>query len=187
MKAQYRLGLRRYCVFRCPGENSLLMGLMYTSLGYPREAHAEYVRTAELHRIHLPHGAGGVALNNYADFLVDCPDATLWNPARAVALAEEAVAREPEKSAYWNTLGMARYRAGKWAEAEATLQKSVELHGQGGIPADWFFLAMACWRQEKRDEARAWYDKCERWMKVNPRVDESLYRYQKEAEALFHK
>ena len=95
--------------------------------------------------------------------------------------------REPGKSAYWNTLGMACYRAGKWAAAEATLQKYVELHGQGGRPADRFFLAMACRRQEKREEARSWYDKCERWMKENPRTDESLYRYQKEAEALFHK
>jgi tetratricopeptide (TPR) repeat protein len=164
-----------------------LMGMMYTSLGYPREAHAEYVRTAELHRLHLPHGVGGKALNNYADFLVNCPDATLWDPPRAVAFAEEAVAREPEIRAYWNTLGMARYRTGKWATAEAALKKSVELHGQVGGPEDWFFLAMACWRQEKLDEARAWYDKCARWMKENPRTDESFYRYQKEADALFRK
>jgi serine/threonine protein kinase len=164
-----------------------LMGLMYTSLGFPREAHEEYVRTAELHRLHLPHDASGKALNNYADFLVDCPDAMLWDPARAVVLAEEAVAREPGVCNYWNTLGMARYRVGKWAEAEAALKKSVELHGQGGTPADWFFLAMACQRQDKREEARAWYVKCDRWMKDNPRTEASFYRYQKEADSLFGK
>jgi hypothetical protein len=27
VKAQYRLGLRRYCVFRCRGENSLQRGI----------------------------------------------------------------------------------------------------------------------------------------------------------------
>jgi tetratricopeptide (TPR) repeat protein len=164
-----------------------LMGLMYTSLGFPHKAHEEYLRTAELHRLHLPHGPGGQALNNYADFLVDCPDETLWDPARAVDLAEEAVAREPEHWAFWNTLGMARYRFGKWAAAEAALKKSVELHGQGGVPADWFFLAMVCWRQEKRSEAKVWYDKCARWMNQNPRTDSSYYRYQKETEALFRK
>jgi serine/threonine protein kinase len=164
-----------------------LMGLMYTSLGYPREAYAEYARTAELHRVHLPHGVGGKALNNYADFLVDCPDATLWDPPRAVELAEEALVREPEKSEYWNTLGMARYRTGEWAAAEQALKKSIELQGQGGRPGDWFFLAMTCWRQGKREEARAWYDKCDRWMKENPRTYESYYRYQKEADTLFRK
>ena len=88
----------------------------------------------------------------------------------------------------WNTLGLARYRVGKWAEAEAALKKSVELHVvKGGDPADWFFLAMACWRQDKREEARAWYDKCQRFMKENPRTDESYYRYQKEADSLFGK
>jgi serine/threonine protein kinase len=163
-----------------------LMGLMYTSLGYPSEAHAEYVRTAKLHRLHLPHDPGGRALNNYADFLVNCPDATLWDPARAVVLAEEAAAREPQMRECWNTLGMARYRTGQWEAAEAALKKSVE-RGKGGDPSDWFFLAMACWRQDKREEARDWYDKCQRWMKENPRTDESFYRYQKEADSLFGK
>jgi serine/threonine protein kinase len=164
-----------------------LMGLMYTSLNHPREAHAEYLRTAELHRLHLPHGVGGAALNNYADFLVDCPDATLWDPARAASLAEEAVAREPEKGAYWSTLGMARYRTGEWAAAEAALKRSIELHGRGGEPWDWFFLAMACWRQGEREEARTWHDKCRAWMAKNPWPPENLLRYQKEANALMGK
>ena len=34
--------------------------------------------------------------------------------ALAVRLARKAVEWEPEQSAYWNTLGLAHYRAGDW-------------------------------------------------------------------------
>jgi tetratricopeptide (TPR) repeat protein len=163
-----------------------LMGLMYKSLGYPRQAHDEFVRTAELHRLHHPHGDGGDGLNLYADFLVDCPDATLWDPARAVGLAEEAVAREPGEGKYWSTLGVARYRTGDWAKAAVALERSMELLDGGG-PGDWFFLAMSRRQQGEREQARAWYDRCVRWMNENPRADESLFRYRKEADALFGK
>jgi len=161
-----------------------LMGLMYTSLGHPREAREEYARTAELHRQALPHDVGGAALSAYAWFLVDCPDVTLRDSARAVSLAGEAVLRDPGKATHWNVLGIARYQAGDWAAAVEALEKSMALDG-GGDPWDWFYLAMACWRQGDRDRARAWYARSIRWMEEHPPIDESLIRYRKEADALF--
>jgi tetratricopeptide (TPR) repeat protein len=163
-----------------------VMGLMYTSLKQPRAAHAEYVRTAELYRLALPHDGDGATLNNYASFLSDCPDVAARDPARAVTLAEQAVAREPGVGAYWNTLGVARYRTGQWSAAEAALKRSVELR-KGGDPWDWFFLAMTAWRQGDREQARGWYDRSVRWMDAHPPPNEELLRYRKEADALFGK
>jgi tetratricopeptide (TPR) repeat protein/tRNA A-37 threonylcarbamoyl transferase component Bud32 len=161
-----------------------LMGLMYASLGHTQLAREQYARTADLHEQALPHDVGGKFLNGYAWFLVDCPDVTLRDPARAVGLAERAVARDAGRGAFWNTLGVARYQAGDWAGAVAALEKSMALR-DGGDPWDWFYLAMACWQQGDRERARAWYEKSVRWTEEHPPVDESLLRYRKEADALF--
>jgi serine/threonine protein kinase len=159
-----------------------LMGLMYTSFGQPLEARQEYVRTDELYRRALPYDVAGATLNNYAWFLVDCPDVTLRDPARAVDLAQQAVARAPAEGAFWNTLGVARYRAGDPAGALEALEQSLTLR-QGGDPHDWFFLAMACWRQGDRRRARGWYEKAVAAIDKDA-PPEDLLRYQTEAALL---
>jgi tetratricopeptide (TPR) repeat protein len=159
-----------------------LMGLMYTSFGQRLQARQEYARTDELHRRALPHDVAGATLNHYAWFLVDCPDVTLRDPARAVGLAEQAVARAPAAGAFWNTLGVARYRAGEWAAAIAALEKSLAL-SQGGDPHDWFFLAMACWCQGDRRRARGWYEKAVGGINKDA-PPEDLLRYHAEAALL---
>src|SRR5205085_3718328 len=55
--------------------------------------------------------------NRTARPLAVAADPHLRDPAQAVPLAREAVRLAPEMSAYWNTLGMAQYRAGRWQEA----------------------------------------------------------------------
>src|SRR5262249_56492592 len=160
-----------------------LLGLYYTSLGRPREARDEYARTVELCDQAVAHGGGAEARNHCAWVLVDCPDAGLRDPARAVALASAAVAQAPAEGKYWNTLGVAHYRAGDWPAAAAALRRSAELRG-GGDPWDWFFLAMASWRQGDRLRARAWYEQSVAWMRQHPPPREDLLRYLAEAEAL---
>src|SRR5262249_36599162 len=86
-----------------------------------------------------------VALNTLAWRLATHADPARRNPGRAVSVAKEAVEMNPQEGSYHNTLGVARYRAGCWKEAVATLEKSMELR-QGGDGDDWFFLAMAHWR-----------------------------------------
>jgi tetratricopeptide (TPR) repeat protein len=161
-----------------------LMGMMYTSLGRPREAHEEYARTAELHRQALAHDADGSFCNACAWFLVDCPDTKLRDPARAVALAEQAVATDGASARYWHTLGVARFRTGDPAGCRTALQRALELGGDDD-PWSWFFFALAEWHLGNRVQAREWYDRCVRWMAEHPYPDESLIRYRKETDAVF--
>src|SRR5262249_12159415 len=94
---------------------------------------------------------------NLARFLATCPDRAFREPPRAVRLAESAVAAMPQEASHWNTLGLARYRAGNWSGAVAALEKSVQLSG-GGDGADFFFLAMARWQLGDKGQAPKWYE-----------------------------
>jgi tetratricopeptide (TPR) repeat protein len=160
-----------------------LMGLMYTSAKRPGPARVEYARTAALHRQALPHDAGGRALNAYAWFLVDCPDPALRDPAHAVRLAEQAVARDPARANAWHTLGVARYRAGDYAAARRALVHGLGLCERPG-PWYWFFLALTDWRLGDRPAARESYAKAVRWMDAQEWPDEALLRYRREADEL---
>jgi serine/threonine protein kinase/Tfp pilus assembly protein PilF len=160
-----------------------LTALCYKSSGLPTEAQGEYLRTAQLCRLASLNDRSGAALNAAAWFLVDCPDEKFRDPPLAVALADQAVQRDPQEGAYWNTLGIACYRAGQWDRARSALEKSMELR-EGGDAHDWFFLAMTHVRQGDIDRGRAWLEKASRWMRQHGRRDENLTRYRAEAEAL---
>ena len=70
----------------------------------------------------------------------------------------------PGEQTSLNTLGVALYRAGKFAEAITTLEKSLHA-GKGQFDAfDLFFLAMAHQQLGHRPEARACYDRAVRWV-----------------------
>jgi serine/threonine protein kinase len=159
------------------------MGLVYTALGRPVEARHAFARTAELHRLALPHDLGGQALNRYAVFLLECPDTTLRDPALAVRCAEQAVARAPTDGKFWNTLGVARYRIGAWAESAGALKKALAL-GYESDAEDGFVLAMALWRMGDRPTARARYDKAVRQMDAMSPPPELWRSVQEEATAL---
>ena len=89
--------------------------------------------------------------------LATCPDLKLRDPKEAVAHAQKAVELEPDQADYWNTLGVARYRNGNWKSAIEALMKSAQLRN-GGDSFDFFFLAMAHWKLNEKEKARAWYD-----------------------------
>jgi tetratricopeptide (TPR) repeat protein len=125
----------------------------------------------------------GTAANALAWFLATCPDPQFRDPARAVEWARKAVDRAPQEGPFWNTLGVAQYRAGDPKAAVAALQKSMRLLG-GGEATDWFFLAMAHWKLDERGEARNWYDKAVRWMDQYQVRDEELRSFRAEAAAL---
>jgi serine/threonine protein kinase/Flp pilus assembly protein TadD len=123
------------------------------------------------------------ALNNLAWALASDPEPARRDPGRAVSLAKEAVDLQPRNGAYWNTLGAAQYRAGKWKEAVTALEKSMELRN-GGDAVDWFFLAMAHWQLRDKDKARKWYDNAVEWMDKNAKDNDELRRFRTEAEEL---
>jgi WD40 repeat protein/tetratricopeptide (TPR) repeat protein/tRNA A-37 threonylcarbamoyl transferase component Bud32 len=98
------------------------------------------------------------AANNLAWCCALAPDA-LADLTPAVKLAQQAARREPPSHIYQNTYGSIRYRAGEYQEAVTELNKSIEIHGKGGTPADWLFLAMAQHRLGRTEEAKRWLDK----------------------------
>ncbi len=123
------------------------------------------------------------AHNNLAWYLATCPDPKMRHPAKAVQLAKKAVAMAPKEGNYWNTLGVAQYRQHDWQLAIDALNKSMELR-KGGDANDWFFLAMAHWKRDKKEQARKWYSQALQWMDTHAPKDEELRRFREEARPL---
>jgi len=125
----------------------------------------------------------GRSQNDLAWYLVTNPDACFCDPGRAVELADKAVAGSPHIGTYWNTLGVARYRADDWAGAVTALEESRRLLAGQLDSFNTFFLALAHWQLGDRDQARRWYDLAVEWMdKYQPKNPE-LIRFRAEADA----
>jgi tetratricopeptide (TPR) repeat protein len=147
------------------------------------------------------------ALQRWAELAVDCPDdpeyrrswidglndaawslLVLSRPvasdvAQAVQLAEQTIELEPASATYWNTLGIAYFRAGDWKAAIHALERSVELSGEG-TSFDFFFLAMAYWQSGDRRQARQWYMRAIAWMETNNPDHAHLRRFRVEADSV---
>jgi serine/threonine protein kinase/Flp pilus assembly protein TadD len=151
--------------------------ITHWKLGEWEPAIADYEKTMAV----APRHAG--ARNNLAWLLATCPEAKVRDAHRAVALAEEAVALNRSQGTFWNTLGVARYRAHDWRAAVTALLKSVELPG-GRDSSDWFFLAMAHWHLDEREAARQWFTIALQEMAKNSPENDELRRFRAEAAAL---
>jgi WD40 repeat protein len=161
------------------------LGLLYQQMGRFREAAEHFRRFSK----HPSSGEKTMRLNDIAWFLATCPDAKSRDPALAVALAKRAAGRASRLfgggvvGTVCNTLGVAQYRAGDWKETLAALQKSLKLRG-GGDSFDFFFLAMAHWQLDEKEQACKWYAKAVQWMDKNKPQDEELRRFRAEAAEL---
>jgi tetratricopeptide (TPR) repeat protein len=122
-------------------------------------------------------------LNDSAWTLISHPGLDNRNIARAIQLAEQAITLEPESATYWNTLGIAYFRARDWKAAIHALGQAVELSG-GGTSFDHFFLAMAWWQQGDKEQAHHWYWRGNAWMEEHNPDHETLSRFREEATAL---
>jgi tetratricopeptide (TPR) repeat protein len=121
------------------------------------------------------------ALNNLAWLLATCPEVALREPKAAVDYARRAVELRPANGNYWNTLGVAHYRAGDWLLSEQALKRSMQNRNEGDS-ADWFFLAIDESKLGRGQErARAWYDKAVTWFHDRRPADPELFRFQVEA------
>jgi serine/threonine-protein kinase len=161
--------------------------------GKPEQALAHFRKAADL----LPTDPN--PLNGLAWELATCADPGLRDPVRAVDLAKKVVdlslAQGDDKDKtgrdrlgnYWNTLGVAHYRAGQLDEAVAALRKSLEI-AEGGedryVCEDWLFLAMSTWQMNRKAEARNWYNRAVEWIVKKKASEEELLSFRAEAVAL---
>ena len=88
----------------------------------------------------------------------------------------------PNNAAFWNTLGVADYRAGQWKDAVEALEKSLQLQKDNAW--DLFFLAMAHWQLGEREAARDDYRKGVAWMEEQKCEDAALVGFRAEAAEL---
>jgi tetratricopeptide (TPR) repeat protein len=113
-------------------------------------------------------GGPGQNQNSLAWFLVICPDPQFRDPHRAIELARRALDRAPKHADFWNTLGVAYYRAGQPAEAVAALEQAIKLRVGGGDATDYFFLAMARWQSGDEEQSQQAYGEALRWLERFP-------------------
>jgi hypothetical protein len=102
-------------------------------------------------------------LRRWCDFANDLawlelshPDPTSRDPASAIALARQVVELRSDCGVYWNTLGVAYFRAGDFLSAVEALDRATAL-GDGGTAFDDIFLAMAHARMGNWERARHWF------------------------------
>jgi uncharacterized protein HemY len=116
------------------------------------------------------------ALNQFAWFLATCADARFRDAPQAVTLAHQAVMRGQGETAYWETLGVAYYRAGDWKESLAALERARQLDAGNSIYV-WLFLAMAHGRSGDGKKARTCYDSALQLMEKNKSELERVKRH----------
>jgi eukaryotic-like serine/threonine-protein kinase len=125
----------------------------------------------------------GRLCNNLAWALASCQQPPTDHAALGVELARKAVRQVPKRGDFWNTLGVAQYRAGKWKDAVSAFAQSMQLR-DGGDPNDWLFMAMVRYRLDERREARDWYDRSLAWIKAHASVEAQFSLIRAEAEAV---
>ena len=108
---------------------------------------------------------------------------------RALRQAEHMTSRGSEDGMCLNTLGVAQYRNGRFADAAKSLNRSLSLNEKRfgvAFPADLAFLAMAQLRLGKHPEARASFAKLTDAIKApNWKDDAESKQFFMEAEELF--
>jgi serine/threonine-protein kinase len=161
------------------------LGLHLARMGMDQAAVEHFRRAAqafEHHSLLFPKGSGS---NNLAWMLTTCPAKEVRDPARAVQLAQHAVALAPDDANCWNTLGCSHYYAGNWRHAINACEKSIEKCPPGKAdPTNWFLLAMAHWKLGEKEQARRLYEKGARWTESKGIQHPVNDRFRAEAAAL---
>ena len=109
------------------------------------------------------------------------PDAELWDPDRAIELAEHALELDEARTATRTTLAMAFYRAELYEDAIDMLHEAMDWN-RGGTEADWFFLAMALAQTGRPEEARDWFGRAAQAMELRDPLVRVLEQFHKEAQ-----
>jgi tetratricopeptide (TPR) repeat protein/tRNA A-37 threonylcarbamoyl transferase component Bud32 len=103
--------------------------------------------------------------------------------SKAIECAKKAVATEPRNSNYWNTLGVACYRAGQHEEALRAFDKSMML-SHGGDGFDWFYVAMTHWKLHNAPQAIEYLHRAQDWTRAEQVAAKDLSGVDEEAQGL---
>jgi tetratricopeptide (TPR) repeat protein len=122
------------------------------------------------------------SLNDLAWLLVEGRASLPADANRAVELAERAVVLGPEEPAFWNTLGLAYHRAGRWEEAEAALGHSSDLGGAPYQGANDLILSLVLRGQGQETEAARCLARADAWLRDRPGDSASLQLLRAEGE-----
>jgi tetratricopeptide (TPR) repeat protein len=129
-------------------------------------------------------------LNNASCEMVCEPGADAGTYKRALLMAEAACRLKPENASFLNTLGVARYRVGQFAEARAALEKSLSGNDSPGVnAANLYFLALCHYRLGDAARAQVCFERARDRHKRNAvelpkNIAEELGHFQAEAEAV---
>jgi tetratricopeptide (TPR) repeat protein len=118
--------------------------------------------------------------NNLAWALASRRQSQAQDTMLAIELARKAVQLEPKRGPFWNTMGVAHYRAGQFHEAIRAFGESMQFR-DGGDANDWLFLAMAYQRLNETDRAKGWLDRSLSWITAHPSDDPQLAQFRDEA------
>jgi hypothetical protein len=100
-----------------------------------------------------------------------------------VVHARKAVELVPRDAGKANTLALAEYRAGHWAESLSAGERAIALSDGGGA-SDWFFLSFAHARKGNTDDAHKWFAKAVAWTKEKDPKNARLRQFWSEAAQL---
>jgi tetratricopeptide (TPR) repeat protein len=154
-----------------------LRGTVYRRLDRFRESLDDLTRAWEL----KPDDAAHCSM--LARALAAYPDSHLRDPERSVSLAKSAIKGYPLHGPFWNTLGLAYYRQGDYAQSLEALREAMRLRS-GGECSDWLLFAMSLWKINAQDDARNWYQKAIHSIGTIQPDDQELEWLRAEADAL---
>jgi WD40 repeat protein/tetratricopeptide (TPR) repeat protein len=158
-----------------------LRSIVHEALGDREQARADRDKASTL----LP--TDGSTLNERA-WILATGSIDRRDPEQAVMLARRSVELAPGHQNSLNTLGVALYRVGEYAESVSVLEQSLAA-GKGESAAfDLFLLAMAHHRLAHPAEARDCFDRAVRWWDAHKNLPaqnfQELTSFRAEAEAV---
>jgi serine/threonine protein kinase/WD40 repeat protein/Tfp pilus assembly protein PilF len=127
--------------------------------------------------------------NRLARELATSTNVLYREPSLAVELAAQATRLAPGQATYWNTLGIAHYRAGDWQAAVKALEEAEKLEPGVCLGFNALFLAMSYHRLQNTSSAWHHYEQAIRWCqenesKLSAQMQQDLKAFRTEAEAL---
>jgi WD40 repeat protein/serine/threonine protein kinase len=173
-------------LFAKPLLRSEVLATIRADAGLSKLVRQEALKLAET----LPENA--TRLNDASWAVIRQPGGGAAAYQRALRQAEAACRLAPNDANYLNTLGVAYYRVGQYAEAVATLEKSLPGDASNGVDAcDLYFLSMCHARLGNAAKARECFERAKDSQQRNaarlPGQAEDWNQFRNEAEALLAK